>query len=257
MQMRVSLAAMRSSCVITRPIDSLTQTIWCFPTRCRSSRFSASRRRSLSAFSTVSRSLSLVIGFSRKSSAPSFVARTAISMCACPDIITTGVVMPFARRSSSSAKPSRPGITTSERMRSKGRSRASSSACIALLHTATSCPARRKARDSEPRVLASSSTTMMSALRHALAALAASRRQFHYEGRTAARRAFDANSAIVIAYHRLHNGESQAGAMLLGGVVRREEALAFFGGHSRAGVGDAKLDRLVVTPGRDASMCRR
>ena len=54
------------------------------------SRFSAPGAPSFSTFSTVSSSLSVESGFSRKSSAPSRVARTAISMCAWPDIITTG-----------------------------------------------------------------------------------------------------------------------------------------------------------------------
>ena len=46
-------------------------------------------------------------------------ARTAISMCAWPDIITTGVGTPCALSSSSSVRPSLPGMTTSESMRSK------------------------------------------------------------------------------------------------------------------------------------------
>ena len=114
--------------------------------------------RELSAFSSVTRSFSVESGFSRKSSAPSRVARTAISMCAWPLIITTGAVTPAAFRSSSSARPSRRGITTSLRIRSKGCAWASSSARAALSQTTASWPARRKARESEASVLASSST---------------------------------------------------------------------------------------------------
>ena len=96
MQTRDSLAATRSICAITRRMASPDQTISCLPSRALSSRFSCSRRLSLSAFSTVSSSLSVESGFSRKSSAPRRVARTAISMCAWPDIMTTGAVTPLA-----------------------------------------------------------------------------------------------------------------------------------------------------------------
>ena len=109
MHTRVSLAATRSSCAITRRIASPFHTISCLPSRCRSCRFSISSRCSLRAFSTVSKSLSVEIGFSRKSSAPSRVARTAISMCACPDIITTGAVTPCFFRSSSKREAVFPG----------------------------------------------------------------------------------------------------------------------------------------------------
>ena len=80
MQTRVSLAATRSTCAMTFFIASPVQTISCLPSRWRSCRFSDSRRCNLRAFSTVSRSLSVEIGFSRKSRAPSFVACTAISI---------------------------------------------------------------------------------------------------------------------------------------------------------------------------------
>ena len=92
------------------------------------------------------------------------VARTAISMCACPDIITTGVGTPCAFSSSSRVRPSLPGMTTSERMRSKFCAFASSSAFAALSHTVASWPANRKARDSDASVLASSSTIKRCAL---------------------------------------------------------------------------------------------
>ena len=49
-------------------------------------------------------------------------------MCACPLIITTGAATPAVFKSSSSASPSRRGITTSLKIRSKGCVRASSSA---------------------------------------------------------------------------------------------------------------------------------
>ena len=120
MQTRASLAATRSTCAITRRMASPEWTISCLPTRCRRSRFSSSRRFSLRTLSTVSSSLSVESGFSRKSTAPSRVARTAISIFAWPEIITTGSAMPRLCRSSSSARPSLPGITTSESIMSNG-----------------------------------------------------------------------------------------------------------------------------------------
>jgi len=72
---------------------------------------------------------------------------------ACPLIITTGSAMPNARRSSSSASPSLPGMTTSLSIMSKACDLASSSARAALSQTVASCPARRKARASEASVL--------------------------------------------------------------------------------------------------------
>ena len=68
------------------------------------------------------------IGFSRKSSAPRRVARTAISMCRLAGHHDYGRGTPCVFRSSSSAKPSLPGMTTSERIRSKGCDLLSSSA---------------------------------------------------------------------------------------------------------------------------------
>ena len=169
MQTRDSLAATRSICAITRRIVSPVHTSVCLPTRVRRSRFSASSRVSFSALSTVTSSFSVVSGFSRKSSAPSRVARTAISICACPLIITTGVATPAFFRSSSSASPSRFGITTSLRIKSNGCACANSSARAALSHTTASCPASRKARESEARVLASSSTIRILLCAHASA----------------------------------------------------------------------------------------
>jgi len=158
MQMRASLAATRSTCAITRCMASPAYTISWLPTRRRRSRFSSSRRFSLSVLSTVSSSLSVESGFSRKSAAPSRVARTAISILACPEIITTGSEIPSPRTSSSSTSPSLPGITTSDIIMSNRRVCSNSSARAALSQTVASWPAMRKARASEASVFWSSST---------------------------------------------------------------------------------------------------
>ena len=138
MHTRVSLAATRSTWAMIFFMVSPVQMISCFPRRWRSWRFSDSRRCSFRAFSTVSSSLSVEMGFSRKSRAPSLVARTAISICACPDIITTGVGTSCDLRSASSESPSLPGMTTSERIKSKCCERARSRALAALSQTVAS-----------------------------------------------------------------------------------------------------------------------
>ena len=86
----------------------------------------------------MTRSRSVESGFSRKSTAPKRVARTAISTLACPEIITTGVVVPVAFKSSSSDIPSLPGMTTSEKITSNRSARISSNARMALSHTVAS-----------------------------------------------------------------------------------------------------------------------
>jgi len=55
-----------------------------------------------------------------------------------PGIITTGVVVPAAFKSSSSDIPSLPGMTTSEKITSNRSARISSNARVALSHTVAS-----------------------------------------------------------------------------------------------------------------------
>src|SRR5436189_6056519 len=145
MQTRVSLAATRSICSSNFFIAGPEPTSSCFPRRCRNSRFSSSSRESRKAFSTVTKSLSVESGFSKKSSAPSFVAFTAISIFACPETMPMGVFSPAFFKSSSSSMPLFPGITTSERIRSNDSRRSRSSARAALSQTVASCPAFRMA----------------------------------------------------------------------------------------------------------------
>ena len=56
-----------------------------------------------------------------KSNAPSLVAFTAVSMLACPEIITTIEVMPISRMRSRVSSPSIPSSQTSMSTRSAGR----------------------------------------------------------------------------------------------------------------------------------------
>ena len=80
----------------------------------------------------------MVIGFSRKSAAPSRVALTAMSTVACPDTITIGVPTPRSRSSWSIDNPSLDGITTSETTTSKRSLRKRAMARAALSQTTAS-----------------------------------------------------------------------------------------------------------------------
>src|ERR1700736_4935558 len=231
MQTRDSLAATRSTCAMMRRMASPTRTISCRPTRRRNWRFSSSRRESFRTFSTVSNSLSVESGFFTETAAPRRVARTAISTLAWPDIITTGVDRPSAFRSSRKEMPSLPGMTTSEKIRSKRCVFTRARARAALSHTVASWPAIRKARASEASVFASSSTMRRCAIL-----------QFDPKSRAFAGLAFPRNPPSMIADNGLHDRQAQAGAVLLGGVVRRKQALALLPGEAGAGVGKFEHD---------------
>src|SRR2546426_10212635 len=58
----------------------------------------------------------------------------------------------------------------------------------------------------------------------------------HVERGTAAADAVDPDLARVIGDDRLHDGEAEAGAVLLGRVVRREQSLTLLVGQAFAGV---------------------
>ena len=51
---------------------------------------------------------------------------------------------------------------------------------------------------------------------------------------------------MVVGDDGLHNGQSETGAVLLGGVVGREQALALLGGEAGTGVDDAQLYRFAL-----------
>ncbi len=260
MQTRVSLAATCSTCAITSRIAGLAQTMWCLPRRAFRSRFSCSRRVRRIVFSTVSNSFSVEIGFSRKSTAPSRVARTAISIVAWPDIITAGDVTPIFLRSSSKrdavpaghhhvgenqvealglrdlqcargvvangrlvAGQAKSAGERRERVRivvddqDMGFERHGFSPSLAGLVVST---ARCAAQAASGPATAVAKSVHDAAMRLD--------RQSDVERCSYARLALDRNSPAMIADHRLHDREAEAGAVLLGGVVRSEEPLAFF-----------------------------
>src|SRR5208283_521063 len=143
----------------------------------------------------------------------------------------------------------------SERIRSKGCVVASSSALAALSQTVASWPSRRKARESEASVLASSSTMSRCAFCDTLFSSILPRvsRCGSDCGRRVARQlnpkrgslflsAFDRYFPTVVAYHRLRDRQSKPGAVLLGRVIRSEQPRAFFRRQAGTSVGNRNGD---------------
>ena len=172
--------------------------------------------------------------------------------------------------------PSRPGITTSERIKSKRSAFASSRARAALSQTVASCPARRNARASDASVFASSSMIRMwafsgtrayapspavasgfsdavgSCVDEALGRCAGTGRSGGLAGRrmwndvptpvslsTDMRPPWSLTTDCTIA-------KAQPRAVLLGRVVRREKPLALLRRQSAAGVGDFEFHVTVL-----------
>jgi hypothetical protein len=79
-------------------------------------------------------------------------------------------------------------------------------------------------------------------------------REFNAKRRSFFFRALDGNFTAVIAYYGLHNREAKSRAMLLGRVIRSEQALAFFRGQTGAGIGDRKLNVIAEGGGADGQL---
>src|SRR5712692_1994233 len=123
----------------------------------------------------------------------------------------------------------------------------------------------RNARANEPSVLGSSSITRRWALAvtDSPAAFPMSgrlvpvrrsgrrKREIDAERRAKSRLAFHGDCAAVVADHRLDNCEAESGAMLLGGVVRREEPRAFLLRKAASGVGDLHAHGAAVVARAD------
>src|SRR5216684_4120907 len=67
-------------------------------------------------------------------------------------------------------------------------------------------------------------------------------------------RAFDGNLAAVIAHYRLHNRQPETRAMLLGRVIRSEQAAAFFLGQTGAGIGDRDFNSIAQSRGANRQL---
>src|SRR5258708_8377363 len=110
---------------------------------------------------------------------------------------------------SSNAIPSMPGITTSEKIKSNDPALSSSSARGPLSATTASSPAKRKARESDASVLASSSTISKRDIRTPLGG------KLHYERCASAWPTFHPNPPVLIPDHAPHHGQPQTRTMLV------------------------------------------
>src|SRR5271170_3351423 len=150
-------------------------------------------------------------------------------------------------------------MTTSQKIKSKACELASSRAFAALSHTVASWPARRNARASDARVLASSSTikrfaccgtdrsSKCSGGNLLCSQFVGISRQLNHEGGSSAGVAAYADSSSVIADNRLHNGQPEPGAMRLAGVIRREQTLTLLGREPSSGVSHLDYRPLAFT----------
>ena len=78
-------------------------------------------------------------------------------------------------------------------------------------------------------------------------------RHLDTERRPLARLAFDRDPALVVADHRLHDGQPQAGSVRLGGVIGRKQAAALLGREPLGplrGLGEVeqRVERVAVDP---------
>src|ERR1700722_15646720 len=223
----------------------LSPTITLFGTSCfLSSRFSSRSRLASIAFLMRIRVLSIDSGFSRKSYAPSLVARTAVSMVPCPEIMMTSGAFSFSRIFSRVSRPSIPGNHTS--------SRTTSNACLLMISRPASPlsaievlnPSSSSTPLSDWRIVGSSSTMRM------LCMLVDGRcgdrirnyREFNYEARAYGLSLFNTNRAVMVFDNAIYDGKPQAGAALLGGEVWQEQPLLQFTRNPVAGVSDDDLD---------------
>ncbi len=124
MRMRASVGATRATVALMRAIAGLSPTIGVRSARASSR--TTSRRRLFSTWScpresaprTETSSRLRSGGFSRKSTAPSCVASTAVSTVPWPEIITTGMPTSASWRALRTSMPSRFGILMSSSSRS-------------------------------------------------------------------------------------------------------------------------------------------
>src|SRR5262245_31390918 len=193
-----------------------TSTLFPYTTLFRSARLTVASRRCNAT------------GFSRKSSAPTLVASTAVSMVPCPDIMTTGMVScPLAAHSFSNVMPSVSGIQISSSTRSglwRSRNRRADSAFSA---SSTWWPSSDRISDSSSRMPTSSSTIMICdicAIRLKSSSCGFRLRQEHADRGALGRVVLDRDRAAVLVYDLLHDRETEAGSARLRRHVGLEDA---------------------------------
>src|SRR5258707_11279390 len=210
------------------------------------SRFSSRSRLESIAFLMRMRVLSMERGFSRKSYAPSLVARTAVSMVPWPEIMITSGALSISRIFCRVSSPSMPGNHTSNsttsngRLRSISRQPSPSSAATALKPSSSSTPC------SDSRILDWSSTIRMLCMLSDWRNGDGFRRQRQFHDKPGPYRLvlFYSNRTVVILDDSAHDRESQSCAAFFGGKIRHEEPLFQLLSYPMTGVGDLDLDRV-------------
>src|ERR1700722_5481594 len=225
----------------------LSPTMTLFGTSCfLSSRFSSRNRLASIAFLIRIRVLSIESGFSRKSYAPSLVARTAVSMVPCPEIIMTSGAFSFSRIFSRVSRPSIPGNHTSSSTTSKvfllmlSRPASPLSASEVLNPSSSSTPL------SDWRMVGSSSTIrMLCMVDRGSSDRVRHNRQFHHKACAHGLIFFYADRTVMVFDNAVHNCQAQAGTALLGGEVGQEQPLLQFSRDAVAGVGNRDLHHIA------------
>src|SRR5580692_2810513 len=230
-------------------IGMLSPTIMLFGINCfLSSRFSSRNRLASIAFLIRIRVLSMESGFSRKSYAPSLVARTAVSIVPCPEIMMTSGAFSFSRIFSRVSKPSIPGSQTS--------SKTTSNACLLMISRLASplsaVDALKPSSSSTPlsdwRIVGSSSTMRMLCMMvdEGFGDSVRYDWQFDHEAGADGLILFHANGPVVIFNNTVYDGQPKTGAALLGGEVWEKQPFLQLPCNAVARVGDGNLHHITT-----------
>src|SRR5580692_937490 len=235
----------------------LSPTITLFGMSCfLSSRFSSRNRLASIAFLIRMSVLSIESGFSRKSYAPSLVARTAVSMVPCPEIIMTSGAFSFSRIFSRVSRPSIPGSHTSSNTTSNAcllmisRLASPLSAVVALKPSSSSTPL------SDSRIVGSSSTMRILCMLvdGGLGDSVCYDWQFDHEPGAGGLILFHANGPVVIFNNTVYDGQPKTGAALLGGEVWEKQPFFQLPRNTVSGVGDGNLHDITTRHQRGGNL---
>src|SRR6478672_841701 len=190
--------------------------------------------------------LSSESGFSRKSKAPSLVARTAVSMVPCPEMITTSGGSSNCLIFSSVSRPSMPGSHISRSTTSQVRFFNCSRQASPLSASSTLYPSSSRTPRSDSRISRSSSTTRMLCTRRLRCRHLACQRQLYQE--LCARRLvlFHADGTMMIVNDAANDSQSQPGAAFFGGKIWQKQFFFYLAIDAVPGIGNHNLQ--AVTP---------
>src|SRR5258708_353590 len=200
------------------------------------------------AFFTRIRVLSRESGFSRKSKAPSLVARTAVSMVPWPEIMITSGGLSRSRIFSRVSSPSMPGSQMSSSTTSNTVLRSRSRLASPLSTDAAEYPSSASTPASDSRIPGSSSTMrtlcMLGTCRYGC--VLGNHRQLDDEPGSHWLVLFYPDRTMVIFYHPAHNRQTQPSAAFLGRKIRQKKSLLKFPCHAMARIGYGDFDRVAA-----------